>query len=114
MRARQRTARIQLEDRTFWVISPPPTTNIRELSEAVKLTPGSDGFLAERSITLMALQLGRLRAIVGHRGKLSLTSGSVNPSHVILNNWSNGDPGFTQGPPTKDTILRGKIYDHLC
>ncbi|WVF65705.1 hypothetical protein IAT40_000436 [Kwoniella sp. CBS 6097] len=31
---------------------------------------------------------------------------SVNPSKVIINNWSNGDVTFTQGPPTSDVILK--------
>ncbi|ODN74718.1 hypothetical protein L202_07047 [Cryptococcus amylolentus CBS 6039] len=33
---------------------------------------------------------------------------SVNPSYVIINNWSNGNPNFTAGPPTADVDLRIK------
>ncbi|WVQ81353.1 hypothetical protein IAT38_003476 [Cryptococcus sp. DSM 104549] len=33
---------------------------------------------------------------------------SVHPSRVIINNWSNGDQTFTQGPPTADVTLRVK------
>lgn len=33
---------------------------------------------------------------------------SVNPSKVILNNWSNSDPGFTAGPPTEDVVMKVK------
>ncbi|OCF31351.1 hypothetical protein I316_06956 [Kwoniella heveanensis BCC8398] len=31
---------------------------------------------------------------------------SVNPSKVMINNWSNGDATFTQGPPTSDVVLK--------
>ncbi|WVQ93351.1 hypothetical protein IAU59_000419 [Kwoniella sp. CBS 9459] len=31
---------------------------------------------------------------------------SVNPSKVMINNWSNGDVTFTQGPPTSDVVLK--------
>ncbi|QDS77245.1 hypothetical protein FKW77_003266 [Venturia effusa] len=27
------------------------------------------------------------------------------PGHVILNHWSNGDPGWSGGPPTQDTAV---------
>ncbi|KAJ9116023.1 hypothetical protein QFC24_006864 [Naganishia onofrii] len=30
---------------------------------------------------------------------------SVNPSRAYLNNWSNGQASFTQGPPTDDAVL---------
>ncbi|WWD03695.1 hypothetical protein V865_001751 [Kwoniella europaea PYCC6329] len=30
----------------------------------------------------------------------------VNPSSIIINNWSNGDPTFTAGPPAQDNILQ--------
>ncbi|WVQ81539.1 hypothetical protein IAT38_003663 [Cryptococcus sp. DSM 104549] len=33
---------------------------------------------------------------------------SVNPSSVIINNWSNGESTFTQGPPTADVTLKVK------
>lgn len=28
---------------------------------------------------------------------------------MILNNWSNGDPGFTAGPPTADVVMSVKM-----
>lgn len=30
---------------------------------------------------------------------------SVNPSRAYLNNWSNGQISFTQGPPDADSVL---------
>ncbi|ODO01647.1 hypothetical protein I350_06471 [Cryptococcus amylolentus CBS 6273] len=33
---------------------------------------------------------------------------SVNPSNLIINNWSNGDASFTAGPPSADVSLRVK------
>ncbi|WVR08243.1 hypothetical protein IAU60_005290 [Kwoniella sp. DSM 27419] len=30
----------------------------------------------------------------------------VNPSTLMINNWSNGDPGFTAGPPAEDSVLQ--------
>ncbi|WRT68898.1 uncharacterized protein IL334_005880 [Kwoniella shivajii] len=33
---------------------------------------------------------------------------SVNPSNVIINNWSSGDPTFSMGPPAEDTVMQVK------
>ncbi|WWC91376.1 uncharacterized protein L201_006319 [Kwoniella dendrophila CBS 6074] len=33
---------------------------------------------------------------------------SVNPSLILLNNWSSGDETFSQGPPAKDSVLKVK------
>ncbi|KAK6904565.1 hypothetical protein I203_105381 [Kwoniella mangroviensis CBS 8507] len=33
---------------------------------------------------------------------------SVNPSKIVINNWSSGKPTFTQGPPDDDTVLQVK------
>ncbi|WWC91377.1 uncharacterized protein L201_006320 [Kwoniella dendrophila CBS 6074] len=35
-----------------------------------------------------------------------------NPSNIVINNWSSGDPGFTQGPPTQDTTLQVKSVSY--
>jgi len=31
---------------------------------------------------------------------------SVNPSVIVMNHWTNGDPAFTQGPPTEDAVMQ--------
>lgn len=31
---------------------------------------------------------------------------SLNPSGAYINNWSNGQASFTQGPPADDSVLR--------
>jgi hypothetical protein len=31
---------------------------------------------------------------------------SINPSGAYINNWSNGQASFTQGPPADDSVLR--------
>jgi hypothetical protein len=41
---------------------------------------------------------------------LTPVAGSVNPSNVILNHWTNGDPNFTAGPPTSDVVMKGEQY----
>ncbi|WWC73250.1 uncharacterized protein I206_107216 [Kwoniella pini CBS 10737] len=33
---------------------------------------------------------------------------SINPSYIILNNWSSGDPNFSMGPPAQDSVLKVK------
>ncbi|WVR09774.1 hypothetical protein IAU60_006850 [Kwoniella sp. DSM 27419] len=33
---------------------------------------------------------------------------SVDPSQVVINHWTNGDPGFTEGPPKKDLVMKVK------
>ncbi|WWC73249.1 uncharacterized protein I206_107215 [Kwoniella pini CBS 10737] len=33
---------------------------------------------------------------------------SVNPSQIVINNWSSGKETFTQGPPVDDTVLQVK------
>ncbi|KAH7108290.1 hypothetical protein BKA62DRAFT_17326 [Auriculariales sp. MPI-PUGE-AT-0066] len=33
---------------------------------------------------------------------------SANPSSIILNHWTNGDHGFTQGPPAQEAVMRVK------
>ncbi|WWC64185.1 uncharacterized protein I303_106793 [Kwoniella dejecticola CBS 10117] len=33
---------------------------------------------------------------------------SVNPSQIVINNWSSGKETFTQGPPVEDTVLQIK------
>ena len=37
---------------------------------------------------------------------------SVNPSYLYLNNWSDGDPEFTLGPPKEDVVMQGKLVWH--
>nr|XP_019047784.1 hypothetical protein I302_04401 [Kwoniella bestiolae CBS 10118]OCF26714.1 hypothetical protein I302_04401 [Kwoniella bestiolae CBS 10118] len=32
---------------------------------------------------------------------------AVNPSNIVINNWSSGKPTFTQGPPGEDTVMLG-------
>ncbi|WVW86219.1 hypothetical protein I302_108261 [Kwoniella bestiolae CBS 10118] len=36
----------------------------------------------------------------------------VNPCSIVINNWSNGDPGFTQGPPAQDNILQVRKLEY--
>lgn len=36
-----------------------------------------------------------------------LTAASVNPSDLTINCWSNGNKGWSQGPPANDVVLRG-------
>ena len=36
------------------------------------------------------------------------SSASVNPSKLIINHWTNGDEGFTQGPPERDATMKGE------
>nr|XP_019009680.1 uncharacterized protein I206_05240 [Kwoniella pini CBS 10737]OCF48461.1 hypothetical protein I206_05240 [Kwoniella pini CBS 10737] len=38
---------------------------------------------------------------------------SINPSYIILNNWSSGDPNFSMGPPAQDSVLKGTSRDSL-
>ncbi|KAI9636234.1 concanavalin A-like lectin/glucanase domain-containing protein [Dioszegia hungarica] len=38
---------------------------------------------------------------------------SVNPSRLIMNNWSNGSPGFTLGPPAADNLMQGDQLTQL-
>lgn len=34
---------------------------------------------------------------------------SVNPSAFIVNHWTNGDSGFTQGPPTNTAVSKARL-----
>lgn len=39
---------------------------------------------------------------------LQLIPASVNPSDMTINCWSNGNKGWSQGPPANDVVLRGR------
>ncbi|ORX34192.1 concanavalin A-like lectin/glucanase domain-containing protein [Kockovaella imperatae] len=36
---------------------------------------------------------------------------SINPSKLIFNHWTNGDKGFTAGPPTQDVVFKVRALD---
>lgn len=38
-----------------------------------------------------------------------IDSVSIHKSNFIINHWTNGDRGFTQGPPASDVNMKGKL-----